>query len=115
MSFSAYNPQNLRAPTELNIKFVPLPQAFTTATIRRETLLEFNKLYKRAVIENNDTANQVLVRVEPFGTQKIVPASSRLEIEEWHSFLEVVPDAVTGTGRIELDLVDQEEAIQRGK
>lgn len=112
---SYYNPDNLKSANDPTIPFKPFRLAFTTAQIKRDTLLEFNMLYKQVTIFNNDAVNSLTVRKEASSETITIPPSTAASIPEWGSYLEVNPNAVTGSGLIEFDLVTQENAAQRGK
>ena len=71
--------------------------------------------YIKAVIDNQDTTNNVLVRTDPDAEQIILPPNSILIIEdEIHSFLQVTPNAVTGAGNFSLTVADPEELRRDG-
>lgn len=111
MSF--YNPDELRAASDPNLRFKPRREVFALSRVRFDTLLQFNLLYKKASIYNNDAINSATFRKEPSGDLITIPPNSVALIEEWGAFLEVNPNAATGTGLIEFDLVTQDEARRR--
>jgi len=87
------------------------PQAFTTAAVRFNTLIQFGKLGKAARLINDDAVNTLTYRLHnPLGIARIVPASSEITINEWFSELHVIPDGTTGVGQIELELAFSRDA-----
>ena len=71
--------------------------------------------YIKAVIDNQDTTNNLLVRTDPDSVQIIVPPNSVLIIEdEIHSFIQVTPNAVTGAGNFSLTVADPVELRRDG-
>ena len=90
-------------------------EAFTTAVVQIDTLQRMSMNYIRAVIDNQDTTNNLLVRTDPDSAQIIVPPNSIIIIEdEIHSFLQVTPNAVTGAGNFSLTVADPEELRREG-
>jgi len=87
------------------------PQAFTTTTIRFNTLLQFSKIGKAARIINDDAVNTLTYRLHnPQGIARIIPASSEITINEWFAELHIEPDAVTGGGQVEIELAFSRDA-----
>lgn len=111
MSF--VNPQGLKSPADLTIPFSRFSQAFTTAQLRIDTAIQFSKIIKSLRIVNNDAINNLTYRTQsPSGLLKQVDITSEITDDEWGSFLEVNPNGATGTGFVELDLVDFKDARQ---
>lgn len=105
----------LKAVSDPLIPFITRPENFTTAQIRHDSLLEFGRLIKAIKITNNDAIASVLVRTQsPSNNTVSVDPNSELIIREWTSFLQIIPDAVTGSGQIEFDLVKSEDAYKQG-
>lgn len=72
-------------------------------------------MYIKAVIDNQDPTNQVLIRTDPDAEQIILPPNSILTIEdEIHSFIQITPNAVTGVGNFSLTVADPEELRRDG-
>jgi len=87
------------------------PQAFTTAAVRFNTLIQFGKLGKAARIINDDPTNTLTYRLHnPLGIARIIPAAAEITINEWFSELHIIPDGTTGTGQIELELAFSRDA-----
>jgi len=82
-------------------------QNFTTARTRIDTSQRLGMSYIRAVIDNQDPTNNLTVRTEPDAPAIIVPPNSVLIIEdEIHSFIDILPNAVTGIGILSLQTAD---------
>jgi len=91
-----------------------LPEDFTTAAVRHFCSMEFGGWCVRALIINNDAVNTITYRLHSDrGTGRIVPISSQIEINEWFDIIVITPDAVTGAGQLELDIVPFNEAFKR--
>jgi len=87
------------------------PQAFTTAAIRFDTLIQFGKIGKAARIINDDSVNNLTYRLHnPQGIARLVPPASEITINEWFTELHIEPDAVTGAGQLELELAFTRDA-----
>jgi len=91
-----------------------LPEDFTTAVVNHFCSMEFGGWCVRALIINNDATNVITYRLHSNrGTARIVPISSQLEINEWFDIITITPDAVTGSGQLELDIVPFTEALKK--
>lgn len=87
------------------------PEDFTTAVLNHSCVLEFNRVCKRARIVNEDTVNNLTVRLHSnTGAARVIPPNSDAVINEWFSDIFITPDNVTGNGQLELDLVKIEDA-----
>jgi len=109
---SSFNSSELRSASDDNIPSENRePVAFTTATIRFNTLIQFGKLGKAARIINDDAVNTLTYRLHnPQAIARIVPASSEITINEWFAELHIIPDGTTGTGQLELELAFSRDA-----
>jgi len=82
----------------------------TTTAIRHNTLFEWSLIGKGARVINNDSLNNLNVRLHsPQGTILIVPPSSELTIEEWFSQIHVEPNAVTGDFQLTLEVAQLQD------
>ena len=91
-----------------------LPEDFTTAVVSHFCSMEFGGWCVRALIINNDSVNTITYRLHSNrGTARIVPISSQIEINEWFDIIVITPNAVTGAGQLELDIVPFNEAFKR--
>jgi len=72
-------------------------------------------VYVRASIDNLDPTNNLLLRLSPNGIQKIIPPSTSASIEdEIRGFIELTPDAVSGSFQLEVSLAFREELKKLG-
>lgn len=109
---SYVNPAILRGVGDALLSTVTTTQAFTTVQVLIDALTQFSSYIRSFRIVNNDAIGNLTYRqgsrAEPL---KTVPINSEVVVEGWESFLEINPNAVTGTGFIELDLVDRFKAM----
>ena len=108
----SFDVQTLRsASDDLIPSFLRTPENGTTSAIRHNTLIEFSLIGKGARIINNDTSNNLDVRLHnPRNTIMVVPPSSELVISEWFSEIHCEPDGTTGAFQITLELAQLNEA-----
>lgn len=108
---SYVNKAILKGVNDQSLSFYTTTIPFTTSQVRIDSLTEFGAYIRAARIINNDGANQLTYRQAALdGALKTVPINSQEEVSGWESFLEINPDGVTGTGFIELDLIDRSVA-----
>jgi len=108
----SFNVETLRSAADDNIpSFLRAAENGTTTAINHNTFYEFGKIGKGARIINNDSLNNLTVRLhDPNATAQIVPPNSELVIQEWYAGLFITPDNVTGDFQITLELANLEEA-----
>lgn len=112
MSFIDY--ERLKSPADTTIPFLSRSEPFTTSQLIKDTLLQFGKLIKIAKITNNDPINNLTVRqFSPSGTLLSLSPSSAIELPAWTSYLEINPNPITGSGVLEMDLVESKDAYQQ--
>lgn len=71
--------------------------------------------YIELVITNNDPTNALTFRVDPQGSLLTVPVSSQGQIiDEIHEYLEINPNAVTGSGNVRAQLAETVELQRLG-
>ena len=88
---------------------------FTTAVVQIDTAQRMAMVYIKAIVDNQDPTNNLLVRTDPDAEQLIVPPNSVITIEdELHSFIQVTPNAGTGVGLISLTVADEAELRRDG-
>jgi len=99
-------PQNLKSATDDNIPSSNRePQAFTTAAVRHDTIIEFGLIGKGARIINTDGTNNLTYRLHSNrGIARIIPPSAEIRVQEWFNQIHIEPNAVTGQGQLELEL-----------
>lgn len=83
----------------IKVKTVPIPIPFGTVQVRDDFLTRLGLHMVELRLTNNDPTNPVTFRVEPFGQlQTIPPSTLGILSDEIHTFLEINPNAVTGSG-----------------
>jgi len=76
--------------------------------------MEFGGYAVRAKIINNDALNTITYRLHSNrGTARIVPISSEIIINEWFDIIVITPNAVSGMGQLEIDVVPFNEALKK--
>jgi len=108
----SFNVETLRsASDDLIPSFLRAAENGTTTAINHNTFYEFGKIGKGARIINNDSLNNLDVRLhDPNATIQIVPPNSELVIQEWFAGIFCTPDGVTGDFQITLELANLNEA-----
>jgi len=110
---SYVNPRILRGVGDALLSTVTNTIGFTTTQIINDTLTQFGSYMRAFRIVNNDAIAQLTYRQGAADAPlKIVPASAEVFVEGWESFIEINPSGVSGTGFIEMDLVDRFEALK---
>ena len=88
---------------------------FTTAQARIDVAQRMGLRYIKAVIDNQDTTNNLTVRTDPDAALLTVPPNSVIIIEdEIHDYIEINPNGATGVGNFSLTLADPIELRQSG-
>lgn len=73
--------------------------------------MEFKGWGVGAKIINNDGLNTITYRLHSNrGRARTVPINSDIEVNEWFDIIIVTPNAVTGSGQLELDIVNFADA-----
>lgn len=68
--------------------------------------MEFRGWGVGAKIINNDSLNPIVYRLHSDqGRARTVPIDSEIEVNEWFDIIIIAPDAATGSGQLELDIV----------
>jgi len=108
----SFDVQTLRSASDDNIpSFLRTPENGTTTAIRHNTIYEFGLIGKGARIINNDSTNNLNVRLHnPNATIMIIPPSSELVVSEWFSELHCEPDGTTGSFQLTIELSNLNEA-----
>ena len=108
---SYVNKEILKGNLDPSLPFFTTTLSFTTSQVLIDTLTQYQAYIKSFRIVNNDVANSLTYRQgsrsEPL---KTVPLISEVFVDGWESFIEINPNAGTGTGFIELDLIDRKVA-----
>jgi len=108
----SFNVETLRsASDDLIPSFLRAAENGTTTAIRHQTFYEFGKIGKGARIVNNDSLNNLDVRLhDPRATIQVVPPNSELVIQEWFAQIHCEPDGTTGDFQITIELANLAEA-----
>jgi len=108
----SFNVETLRsASDDLIPSFLRSAEVGTTSAIRHNTIYEFGKIGKGARIVNQDSSNNLTVRLHnPLATAQIIPPSSEFIINEWFAEIHCEPDATTGSFQLTLELANIDEA-----
>lgn len=115
MSSQFQTGQVLFAGSKIAIRTVSVPIPFTTLTITRDFLQELGLQMVLLTIDNNDGTNPLQFRVEPFGQLRTIPINTRGTLtDEVHSFLQIIPNAVTGNGIAYAYLAPTKELTEAG-
>jgi len=104
--------ESLKPASSLDlIKNAREPEDFTTAVIRHMCSMEFGGWGVGAKIINDDAFNTITYRLHSDrGRARIVPVNSDVTINEWFDIIIITPNAATGTGQLEIDVVPFKEA-----
>ena len=101
----------LRGVNDEKLSFFTSTFPLGTTVFVIDSLTQFGAYIKAARIVNNDGLNVILYRQgSPLEPQKTVPINSAEEISGWEAFLQITPNAVTGSGFLEVDLIDRAQA-----
>lgn len=112
---SYVNKDDLRGILDPTLSFFNTTLAFTTAVLNIDTLAQFGAYIRSYRIVNNDAVNNCQYRtVSTTDLLKNVPPSSAVSEQGWESFVQITPNAGTGTGFIELELVSKKDALRPG-
>lgn len=111
----SFNVELLGSATDDTIpSFLREPQNGTTTAIRHNTQLEWGLIGKGARVINNDSLNNLDVRLHsPNATIQVVPPNSELVINEWFAEIHCEPDGTTGDFQLQLEVTTLEKAARR--
>lgn len=106
--------RKLKGINDTDLNWDTLPFAFTTAVIRHDFLTEYNSYVRAYRVINEDGLAVLTYRQDQRGKQAITLDPSSIDNQEgWTSFIEVTPNAVSGQGILEVDLVPRELAEKK--
>jgi len=109
----------LKGINDETIKWDTIVFPFLLLQERHDFLTENNSYVRSYRVVNRDTTNILTYRQDQANKQLITLDPSTQENQEgWTSYLEVNPNAVTGSGFLEVDLVTRENAqikLERGQ
>jgi len=104
----SFDVRTLKSATDDTIpSFLRSAENGTTSAIRHNTIFEFGMIGKGARITNNDSLNDLNVRLHnPQATIQIVPPSSDFIINEWFAEIHCEPDGTTGSFQLTIELAN---------
>jgi len=110
----SFNVETLKSASDDNVpSFLRTPENGTTTAIRHNTIYEFGKLGKGARVVNNDSSNNLDVRLHnPQATIIVVPPSSELSINEWFAEIHCEPDGTTGDFQLTIEVATLKDAAK---
>ncbi len=101
----------LKGINDTSLVWDTLPFDFALAVLRRDFLQEFGSYVRGYRVINNDSLNTLDYRQDQRNKVATVLDPSSIDTQEgWTSYIEVTPNAVTGNGQLEVDLVPREIA-----
>jgi len=108
----SFDVRSLKSATDDTIpSFLRAAENGTTTAIRHNTIFEFGLIGKGARITNNDSLNDLNVRLHnPQATILIVPPSSDFLINEWFAEIHCEPDGTTGSFQLTIELANLNDA-----
>jgi len=108
--------RNLKGINDTSLTWDKIIFAFTTAVERHDFLTEFNSYVRSYRILNNDLVAGLVYVQDRIGNTPIPMDPGDIEVQEgWVSFIQVTPNAVSGDGILEVDLVPREIAQKKLK
>lgn len=116
MGFNTIPVESLKSPTDPNIPFFAWKEVIGTTPITIDILNKFGCLAKAVIIENDDSTNNIsVVTIDPANPVETIPPNTKGEDDSWTSFIQVTPNAVSGSGVLELQLVKLSDAYKTPK
>src|SRR5574341_1429496 len=111
---SYVDPQKLKGTLDPAIPFFTSTLTFTTAVLTIDSLSQFGAYMRSFRIVNLDAAANAQYRMhQATEPQKPIPPSSDVTEESWSSFVQITPNAVSGNGFIEMELVKRKDAERK--
>lgn len=102
---------DFKSASDPSIPFFSFKQKIGTAVLSHDCLNEFGCLCKTVVITNFDAVNSVsVVTKDPNQPADVIPPSTKGSQDEWISHVVLTPNAGTGNGLLELQLVKLTDA-----
>jgi len=106
--------RKLKGINDTSLVWDTLPFNFTTAQLFRDFLSEFGAYVRGYRIINQDVLNQLTYRQDQKNKVAVILDPASIDTQQgWTSYIEVNPDAVSGSGLLEVDLVPREIAELR--
>lgn len=105
--------ESLKSPTDPTLPFYSFKLAIGTTPIIKDIFNEFGGYAKAIIITNNDPTNVILaINNDPSNPAETIPPSSKGEDDSWSNFISITPNAVTGAGLVELQIVKPQDAFK---
>jgi len=103
--------RKLNGINDTRLTWDTLPFPFTTAILLHDFLQEYNSYVRAYRVINQDAVNVLIYRQDSRTKQAITLDPNSIDNQEgWTSLIEVTPNAATGSGILEVDLVPREIA-----
>lgn len=98
--------RKLKGINNTDLVWDTLPFPFTIAVLRHDFLQEYASYVRAFRVVNEDAINSLSYRQDSRSKQAVTLDPSSIDNQEgWTSLIEVTPNAVTGVGFLEVDLV----------
>jgi len=105
---------SLKGINDLTLVWNTLTFPFTTAQLRIDFLNRYNSFVRAYRVVNQDVLATLTYRQDGGYSQLITLDPSAIDEQQgWTSYLEVNPNAVSGQGELEVDLVTRENAQKK--
>lgn len=103
---SYVRPELLKGILDPTIAFVVSTFPFLLAQLKTDCVSQFGGLARKFRIVNQDAVNNLTYRQGAADSVlKTVPPNSEVLVEGWESYIEINPNAGTGAGFLEIDVV----------
>ena len=103
--------EKLLSVDSLTLTVYTLKAQINTALITRDIFTEQEGFWKRAIIRNYQTTDDILYRQNPNDTLEVLPPLSERTLRGWGSYLEIQTIAVIPNGELEFDCVSVKNAM----
>ena len=98
--------RKLKGINDTGLSWDTIPFPFTTAVLLHDFLQEYNSYVRAYRVINADLINSLDYQQDSRTKQAITLDPASIDNQEgWTSLIQVTPNAVTGTGTLEVDLV----------
>ncbi len=98
--------RKLKGINDTSLTWDTLIFPFTLSVLLHDFLQEYNSYVRAYRVVNQDAVNNLTYRQDSRTRQNITLEPNAIDNQEgWTSLIEITPDALTGTGILEVDLV----------
>lgn len=112
-SMSYVDFDRLKSPADQTTPFLIRRIPFTTAQVRIDTQYQFGLIARAIRIVNLDGTNNLTWRIiSPSNVLETLQPNTEASSLEWTSYIEINPNAVSGDGLVEIELVKPEDAYR---